>query len=82
MRTLKAQLVKWGNSNAVRILRVVIERVKLKEGDDLRIEVEGGRIIIEPLIPKLTLDSLVAGITAKNTHREQDWGKPRGREVR
>ena len=81
MRTLKAQLVKWGNSNAVRIPRVVLERVKLEEGDDLQIEVEGDRIIIGPLKSKLTLDSLVAGITVKNTHSEQNWGKPRGREV-
>ena len=35
---MKAQMVKWGNSLAVRIPKPVAEKAKLKEGDSLEIE--------------------------------------------
>jgi antitoxin MazE len=81
MGKVKVQLVKWGNSHAVRIPKTVLEQVAIREGDELEIRVEEGRIAIEPATPKLTLASLVARITPRNSHREQDWGEPAGREV-
>jgi antitoxin MazE len=81
MPTIRAQLVKWGNSQAVRIPKTVVEQARLQEGDELKIQVLGGRITIEPLGPKMTLESLVAGITRKNCHPEQDWSKRVGKEV-
>ncbi len=35
---MKTQMVKWGNSLAVRIPKPVVEEAKLKEGDALEIE--------------------------------------------
>ncbi len=35
---MKTQMVKWGNSLAVRIPKHVVERARLKEGDSLEIE--------------------------------------------
>lgn len=81
MSSVRAQLVKWGNSQAVRIPKTVLEQAHLREGDELELQVEDGRITIEPLKPKLTLESLVEGITPENRHEEQNWGKPVGREV-
>jgi antitoxin MazE len=37
------QVSKWGNSLAVRLPRVVVEALKLKEGDDIEITVAGTR---------------------------------------
>ena len=34
---------KWGNSLAVRLPQVVVEALKLKEGDDIEISVTGAR---------------------------------------
>src|SRR5713101_1919329 len=81
MAGAKAQLVKWGNSQAVRIPKTVLEQANLHEGDELEIQVEEGRITIAPLNAKLTLESLVAGISPKNRYAEQDWGKPAGKEI-
>ena len=81
MQKAKVQLVKWGNSHAVRIPKRVLAQAALREGDELEICVEDGRIALEPAARKVTLRDLVAGITPKNLHREQDWGKPLGREV-
>ncbi len=81
MPAVRTQLVKWGNSKAVRIPKAVLEQAHMREGDELEIQVQEGRITLEPLKAKLTLESLVAGITPENRHEEQDWGKPVGREV-
>ncbi len=81
MPASRAQLVKWGNSQAVRIPKTVVEQARLQEGDELEIQVQEGRIVIEPLNPKLTIESLVAGVTRKNRHQEQDWSRPVGKEV-
>jgi len=37
------QVAKWGNSLAVRLPAVVVEALKLKEGDDIEIQVAGER---------------------------------------
>lgn len=81
MPAIRAQLVKWGNSQAVRIPKAVVEQANLQAGDELKIQVQEGRITIEALCPKLTLESLVAGITRKNRYPEQDWSEPVGKEV-
>jgi antitoxin MazE len=81
MPAVRAQLVKWGNSQAVRIPKTVVEQAHLQEGDELKIHAQEGRITIESVSPKVTLGSLVAGITRKNRHPESDWSKPVGKEV-
>jgi antitoxin MazE len=79
MSRWEVHLVKWGNSHAVRIPKTVLDRVDIREGDELNIRVEGGRIALEPT-PKLRLRDPVARIKPNNLHHEQDWGNPVGRE--
>ena len=81
MPAVRAQLVKWGNSKAVRIPKTVLEQAALREGEQLEIRVQEGVITIEAVNQKLTLESLIAGITSENRYRETDWGKPVGKEV-
>jgi antitoxin MazE len=77
----RAQVVGWGNSQALRIPRLLLEALQLNEGDEVEMMVEDGRLTVRPLSPKLTLESLVAAITPENRHKETDWGKPVGNEV-
>ena len=79
--TTRAQLAKWGNSYAVRIPRALLETAQVREGEELEISAQAGSISIAPAKPRLTLKSLLGGITAKNLHDEIDWGQPVGREV-
>ena len=81
MATVKVQVVKWGNSHAVRLPKTVLEQARLRDGDHLEVRVEKGRIALEPAKPKLTLQELVTRITPKNRCKEQHWGKPVGREI-
>jgi antitoxin MazE len=79
---MKAQLVKWGNSHAVRIPKAIIRAADLQEGDDLEIRVtKPGRIAIETAKPRLTLADLVNAIRDDNRHCETDWGPRVGTEL-
>jgi antitoxin MazE len=77
----RVQIVKWGNSQAVRLPKTVLQQAHVREGDELTIRVEGQTIALEPATPEITLEGLLAGITAKNRHTAQDWGRPVGNEV-
>jgi len=77
----KSQLVTWGNSQAVRIPKAILELCHLREGEELEIRVEDGRIYLEPSNRRPTLEGLVEKITPENRHGEQDWGNPVGNEV-
>lgn len=81
MPKLKVQLVRWGNSHAVRLPKSVLEKARVKPGDELEVEVKDGRIALQPAVRELRLRHLVARITPANLHGEIDWGKAEGREV-
>ena len=81
MMAVRAQLVKWGNSQAVRVPKNVLEQAHFEEGEELEMRVEGRQITLSPLSEALTIESLVAMITPENVHKEQDWGKPVGNEA-
>jgi len=81
MSVARTQLVKWGNSHAVRIPKTVLDQLNMHEGDEVVIGIDDARIFIETQRPKLTLESLLAGITPRNRHREQSWGRLAGDEV-
>ena len=81
MPAVRSRIVKWGNSQAVRIPKKVLDQARLREGEELEIRVEAGRITLEPLNSGLTLEALVARITPENQHHELDWGNRVGKEV-
>lgn len=77
-----AQIVKWGNSLAVRIPKPVAEEAGVREGDPVTIEAAEGRIQLRrksQAVP--TLRELVAKITDENRHEEVKSGAERGKEV-
>ena len=77
----RTQIVGWGNSPALRIPRSMLDAMQIGEGDEVEMVVEDGRLTVQPVETKLTLESLVAGITPENRHKEMEWGKPAGNEV-
>ena len=78
---MKAQLVKWGNSLAVRIPKPVAEEAKLKEGDALEIEAAEGRVELRRASKVPTLAALVSQITPENRYSEVATGAEVGKEV-
>ncbi len=79
---MKTQMVKWGNSLAVRISRHVVEEAKLKEGDWLEIEAPAeGQVELRRATKIPTLAQLVAQITPENRYGEISIGAEVGKEV-
>ncbi len=77
----KAQVMKWGNSLAVRIPKIVAEEVRIQEGDAIVIEARKGRVELRPVERIPSLEELVAQITKENRYDEMDWGSDRGKEI-
>jgi antitoxin MazE len=78
---MKAKMVKWGNSLAVRIPRPVAEEAKLKEGDSLEIEAVEDRVELRRARRIPTLAKLVSQITPENRYAEIATGAEVGKEV-
>jgi antitoxin MazE len=77
----ETQISKWGNSLAVRIPRSIVRGARLSSGDHVEVDLTAeGSIILRPARRKYNLDELVARITARNRHRETDWGPAKGKE--
>jgi antitoxin MazE len=78
----RAQMVRWGNSLAVRIPKNLAEEAALREGDNLVLEVESrGAVALKAVERPKTLDELIAAITPENLHKEEDWGDRVGLEA-
>ena len=78
---MKAQMVKWGNSLAVRIPKPLAEQARLKEGDALEIEVVEGRVELRRASRVPTLAALISQINPENRYAEVTSGAEIGREV-
>jgi antitoxin MazE len=79
---MKTQMVKWGNSLAVRIPKPVVAEAKLKEGDSLEIEAAAeGYIELRRATRIPTLPQLVSQITPENRYAEVSTGREVGKEV-
>jgi antitoxin MazE len=78
---LKTQVVKWGNSLAVRIPKGVAQEALMKEGDALVIKAARNRIELVRTEKMPTLKELVSQITPENRYEETAWGRERGKEI-
>jgi len=73
---------KWGNSQAVRLPKVVLEDAAMRENDRVEIRAEKGCIIISRANKKhKTIEERLAGYSGDYRSREWDTGNPRGKEV-
>lgn len=79
---MQSSVQRWGNSNAVRIPKPVLEAVHLSENDRVEIIAEGEQIIIKKCAePKKRLDAILDGFEGDYVFSEYDWGAPVGNEV-
>lgn len=73
---------KWGNSLAVRLPKEITNDVNLHEDSKIRLNVIDGNIVATPVKEnKITLDSILEGITPKNYGKVIDFGAPVGKEI-
>jgi antitoxin MazE len=75
---------KWGNSQGLRFSKAILEEAAIHVGDEVRITVEDGRIIVEPAYQvrgRFDIQKLVAEMPADYQVEEADWGEPTGEEI-
>ena len=80
---MQTTIQKWGNSQGLRIPKLFLEALGIRENDHVEIERVDDSIIIRKLIKsqKLTLDDIFDGYTENPQLEEFDWGDPVGKEV-
>lgn len=75
---------KWGNSQGMRFAKSVLEEAHVKVGDQVRVSVQHGRIIVEPVADvrgRYELKALVSRMPKECSVEEIDWGPPAGKET-
>ena len=76
---------KWGNSQAVRLPKPILESLLLKENDPVEIIAERDSIIIRKAVRKRrankSLEERFTNYNGKHAFSEHDWGEPIGKEV-
>lgn len=80
---MQTKIQKWGNSQGLRIPKVILEEIQSSIGDKVEIYSQEGKIIIEPVKQirgKISLKSLINKIPKNYKAQEVDWGKPLGKE--
>ena len=75
-------ILKWGNSLAFRIPSAIAKLMNLEEGAEVRVHIEGKRLVIEKAVEtaQFTHRDLVKAL--RKTRRDPiDFGPPRGKEI-
>ena len=72
---------KWGNSQAVRLPKDILEEANLQENDKVQIKVQDGNVIIIPDKKRKTLKERIAEYQKDYKCNEWDSGKPSDNEV-
>ncbi len=73
---------KWGNSQGVRIPKVILDTVNWKENEQITIVVENGKVIMEKAKGKRrNIKELFENYKDEYEPIEVDWGEMKGREV-
>ncbi len=78
---MQAVIQKWGNSQAVRLPRAVLDAANMNENDAVSIDVQENIITLRKLPQRRTLDDLFAGYTGDYKPAEYDFGADVGLEV-
>lgn len=79
---MRLQVQKWGKGLALRIPACLASEAKLKDGAVVELTTVDGKLVVSPIHEgQETLDTLLAGVTRENLHREFDTGRAAGREA-
>lgn len=78
---MQVEVVKWGNSSAVRLPAAVLKELRVALGDRLELKAQDGKLVLEPTRREYKLADMLGGITKLNRHAAVDFGPAVGREA-
>ena len=80
---MQTKIQKWGNSQAIRLPKAILELAHMQDNERVRISAEQDKIIIyrEPQSSHKSLRERIAAFHGDYVLEEWDTGAPIGREV-
>ena len=73
---------KWGNSQGIRIPKILLDTVKWKENEEIMIVVDNDKLIIEKVKNRRkNIKELFENYKGDYEPKEIDWGNPEGKEI-
>lgn len=80
---MRSTIQKWGNSQAIRLPKAILEMAQIKENEKVQIFAEQDKIIIRKadMLKHKTLKERLAGFEGEYVFSEWDTGVSVGREV-
>ena len=74
---------KWGNSQGVRIPKILLDSVNWSENESIVIIVNNGKLVIEKANEhkRKTIKELFENYNGDYEPTEIDWGEPKGEEI-
>jgi len=77
---MRARISKWGNSLAIRLPKAAADSLRVKEGEQVEVAIEGDALTIRSARPRYRLEDLIAGITPENRPAAVEF-PPAGEEL-
>lgn len=80
---MRSTIQKWGNSQAIRLPKAVLEMAHFGENEPVEIFAENDKIVIkrDAVQKRKTIQERFEGFEGEYIREEIDWGKPVGKEV-
>ena len=79
---MTATIQKWGNSQGIRLPKVLLDDLNIHEGEEVDIIVQDNVIMLKSTLKKRkTIQELFADYHDDYTPEEIDWGAPVGEEI-
>lgn len=78
---MTTNIQKWGNSQGIRIPKVLLDTVKWSENEQIVITADNGKLIIEKAENRKNIKELFADYKGEYEQVDIDWGNPVGDEI-
>jgi len=81
---MQTTIVKWGNSQGIRIPKILLESVNLSDNDTVEVTTKNGNIIIKKAKTKnshKTIQERFKDFDDEYEPVEINWGNPVGKEI-
>lgn len=74
---------KWGNSQGIRIPKMLLDSVNWSENEQITIKVDNGKLIIEKTKDRKrkNIKDLFKNYKGNYEPEKIDWGEPKGEEI-
>lgn len=78
---MTTKIQKWGNSQAVRIPKHMLDSLNWGDNEIVALTIEDGKVVIEAVTKRKNIKELFADFDGEYTPIEMDWGEPVGKEI-